>query len=190
MRWWFTADHHFNHGNIIKYCKRPFKSLSHMNLELIRRWNDKVMEEDKVVYLGDFAFGNPKRFIEQLNGDIIFIKGSHDSNLNTILRSCVIHYGGIDFWCSHEPAAKFKYNLCGHVHEKWKLKRGRHNILNVGVDQWDFYPINIQEITVFLAQSGLNILNDIEQNRNSGFQKTQTSETLPSKNRGSILKAN
>ena len=158
MKWWFTADHHFGHANIIEYCKRSFKSLAHMDMELIRRWNERVKEEDKVLYLGDFTFGDPERFIEQLNGDIIFIKGSHDSNLKTILRSCVIHYGGIDFWCAHEPIAKFKYNLCGHIHEKWKIRKtGKGIILNVGVDQWDFYPIDIEYILKFLHSEGVRV---------------------------------
>ena len=26
MQVWFTADTHFGHGNIIKYCQRPFMS--------------------------------------------------------------------------------------------------------------------------------------------------------------------
>ena len=157
MKWFFTADHHFGHGNIIEYCKRPFKSLAHMDMELIRRWNSVVQEGDKVLYLGDFTFGDPERFTKQLNGDIIFIKGSHDGNIKTVLRSCVIHYGGIDFWCQHEPIAKFKYNLCGHVHEKWKIKKAQHIILNVGVDQWDFYPIDIQDILTFLHSEGVKI---------------------------------
>jgi len=158
MKWWLSADHHFNHFNIISYCGRPFKSLDHMNQELIRRWNSKVDEGDKVLYLGDFTFGNPDEFIEQLTGDIVFIRGSHDRKINTVLRSCVIHYGGIDFHCSHVPEAKFKFNLCGHVHEKWKIKRvGPRVIVNVGVDQWDFYPVDIGEILAFLASEGVKI---------------------------------
>lgn len=164
MKWWFSADAHFNHFNILEYCKRPFKSLEHMNMELIRRWNSKVKEGDKVLYLGDFAFGKPEQFIEQLNGDIIFLKGSHDGEINTILRECVIHYGGIDFHCSHVPEAKFTFNLCGHVHEKWKLKRvGPKVIVNVGVDVWEFYPIDIQEILRFLAEEGVKVRKEVEE---------------------------
>ena len=46
----------------------------------------------------------------------------------------------------------YDINLCGHVHEKWKFKKvvtscaGPHYIINVGVDQWDFKPRNLQEI--------------------------------------------
>ena len=133
-----------------------------MNTELIRRWNAKVGKEDKVLYLGDFAFGKPEPFIEQLNGDIVFIKGSHDSEIKTPLRSCVIHYGGIDFWCEHEPVVKFKYNLCAHVHEKWRIKKtGRGTMLNVGVDQWDFYPIDVETIMRVLVKGDLRKIKDV-----------------------------
>lgn len=163
MKWHITADHHFGHFNIIEYTKRPFRSLEHMNKELIQRWNSKIEEEDKVLYLGDFSFGNPKVFIEQLNGDIIFIKGSHDNKINTILRECIIHYGGVDFYCAHRPTPKFKFNLCAHVHEKWKIKRvGPRVIVNVGVDVWDFYPVDINEILKFLASEGVRIGKGVE----------------------------
>ena len=129
-----------------------------MNQELVRRWNSVVKEEDKTLYLGDFAFGNPEEFIEQLNGDIVFIKGSHDGKINTVLRSCVIHYGGVDFHCSHEPEARFKFNLCGHMHEQWKIKRvGPKVIVNVGVDQWKFYPVDVHDILRFLASEGVRV---------------------------------
>ncbi len=159
-----SGDHHFGHENIIKYCKRPFKSITHMNQELVRRWNERVKEGDTVLYLGDFCFPHPEYGVEyytdQLNGEIIFIKGSHDSKINSHIVSCIVNYHGIDWWCQHEPPKKhrFTYNLCAHVHEKWKLKRsGTHIILNIGVDQWEFYPVSFPEIIKFLKSEGIKI---------------------------------
>jgi calcineurin-like phosphoesterase family protein len=34
--------------------------------------------------------------------------------------------------------------LCGHVHEKWKVQ---DRMINVGVDQWDFRPVSIDQIS-------------------------------------------
>ena len=151
--YWLTSDHHFDHFNIISYCNRPFKSLDHMNLELIRRWNEKIKENDTVYHLGDIVFGKSNRgydyFAEQLNGKIILIKGNHDdrSDVKSILTSCTLNFGGIDWYCEHYPSVKFKYNLCGHVHEKFKFqRRGRNILTNVGVDVWGFAPVSIQEI--------------------------------------------
>ena len=52
---YFTSDHHFWHTNIIQYCNRPFVSIEEMNEVLIQNWNDLVLPEDEVYYLGDFS---------------------------------------------------------------------------------------------------------------------------------------
>ena len=60
-KFYFTADSHFCHENIIKYCKRPFKDVTEHDEELIRRWNEKVPKYGIVFHLGDVAFGDPKK---------------------------------------------------------------------------------------------------------------------------------
>ena len=57
----FVSDTHFSHENIIKYCKRPFKSIEENDEVLIRRWNEKVPEDGIVFHLGDVAFGDRER---------------------------------------------------------------------------------------------------------------------------------
>jgi len=41
--------------------------------------------------------------------------------------------------------------LHGHVHEKWK-KKGK--MINVGVDQWNFTPVSLEELVVFVEREG------------------------------------
>jgi len=36
---WFTADFHFGHKNIIRYCDRPFASVEQMNEIILERLN-------------------------------------------------------------------------------------------------------------------------------------------------------
>ena len=36
-----------------------------------------------------------------------------------------------------------RWNICGHVHEKWKV-RGKN--INVGVDSWDYTPVRFDKI--------------------------------------------
>ncbi len=155
MKFWVSGDHHLGHSNIISYCGRPFRSVEHMNRELVRRWNERVKEEDVILYLGDFCFSQPGQDVEyyanQLNGKIIFIKGSHDdkNKIKSLMVSCVINHYGIDWWCQHEPPEKcrFTYNLCAHVHNAWRImRRGRQIIVNCGVDVWEFSPVSISEI--------------------------------------------
>jgi calcineurin-like phosphoesterase family protein len=78
---WFTADQHFGHANIIRYCARPFNSVDDMDTTLIRNWNKLVGQDDVVYHLGDFTLGNVARFAAlaaNLNGRIHVVPGSHD----------------------------------------------------------------------------------------------------------------
>ena len=99
-----------------------------------------------------------KDFIEQLNGSISFIKGNHDQNnsLNTKIISLVVILDNQEIFCVHDPqdySSSYSLNLVGHVHEKWKIRKIYNTFLvNVGVDVWNFHPINIQEITKALNQ--------------------------------------
>jgi len=168
MNNWFTADTHFGHGNIIPYCNRPFFSVEEMNSEIIRRWNERVKEEDTVYHLGDFCFKRSKEapkgnvfdyYREQLNGHIILIQGNHDkkNSCRSLLQSALINHGGQQLFLIHNPEHYFlsdnKYNtvLCGHVHSNWKFqrvfKRNKEiTFCNVGVDMWNFRPVSINEI--------------------------------------------
>lgn len=44
----FTADTHFGHANIIRFCDRPFTDIEAMNESLIANWNRKVTNSDTV----------------------------------------------------------------------------------------------------------------------------------------------
>lgn len=81
MTVWFTADLHFNHAGIIRYCDRPFAGVEEMNEALISRWNEVVRPEDTVYVVGDLAFGHPKKIASQvarLKGRKHLIEGNHD----------------------------------------------------------------------------------------------------------------
>ncbi len=77
----FSADHHFYHSNIIKYCGRPFLSVEEMNEKMVSRWNEVVQPDDTVYYLGDFALANRavEVFGPRLNGEKLLIMGNHDT---------------------------------------------------------------------------------------------------------------
>jgi len=162
---WFSADTHFSHANMILYANRPFKTVEEMNETLIKKWNDRVKKTDTVFFLGDFCFKNgpngkkgegenikAEEWISKLNGRIVFIKGNHDNNnsLKTIMTEAVIEIGGHKISLIHNPAHadnNFKFTFCGHVHNKWKFQATKRNVLiNVGVDVWGFQPVSYQKI--------------------------------------------
>lgn len=169
---WFTADTHFGHGNIIKYSGRPFKTAEEMNTALINNWNARVGRRDTVFFLGDFCCVGKERGVEGLrktaeeweallHGKIVFIAGNHDHNntvkhmlnyasypVTRLLQAFLIHRPNdrdVDWGLVPEELV-----LCGHVHEKWKVKHefGK-TFINVGVDQNSFMPWRADEIAEF-----------------------------------------
>ena len=160
MSRWVSADHHFNHTNIIKYCDRPFRNAEEMDAVMIKRWNETVEPDDTVYYIGDFCMrghANPDGVLRRLNGDVILIRGNHDKlhpeppkGFKAIYPYYILNHKGCLISMCHYPGAdissafpnKYIIYLCGHVHEKWKFS-GRD--MNIGVDQWDFRPISIDK---------------------------------------------
>ena len=89
----------------------------------------------------------------RLNGKFIFVQGNHDNNnsLKTIITKMYLYYGGKDICMTHNPEhadPSVPFNFCGHVHEKYKIKRLNENslIINFSVDVWDFYPVSFKQI--------------------------------------------
>lgn len=157
---WFTSDMHLGHGNIIKYCNRPFKDVTEMKSVLILNWIQMVGQDDTVYHLGDFSFMGKEetlRLLASLPGNKIFFKGNHTGHPKTIIDSMVIRHEGHRIHLNHYPelASPDMVSLVGHVHEKWKV-RYPHNryisggtgfpVVNVGVDVWDFRPVSLPMI--------------------------------------------
>jgi calcineurin-like phosphoesterase family protein len=164
MKFFLTADCHFNHSGIIAYTKRPFKTVDHMNEELIRRWNQVVKPDDLTYHVGDFAFKNSGRKFEQhLNGSIVHIVGNHDYNnqVKTLIQRADLEIGNKTFLVMHQPPLvgeqlSYTYSgvICGHVHDHWKVSIHQDNdglipVINVGVDVWGFTPVSLSAFLKF-----------------------------------------
>jgi len=153
MKYWFTSDTHYFHDNIIKHTHRPFKNVEEMNETMIKNYNSLVKPEDVTYFLGDFAWKNHKQILKRLNGHIIFILGNHDNHtaLKTNVVKAEILLGGKEMLLVHNPAhveEGFRYNLVGHVHKLWKKKVTKKGtvMLNVGVDQHNFFPVSLKQV--------------------------------------------
>ena len=162
----FTADTHFGHTNIIRYCQRPFRSIEEHDATLITNWNAAVRPDDEVYVLGDFIFAKNVEEVEsvtkRLNGRKYLVRGNHDR-----LELCQNYFEWIkDYhemtahnlkWVLfhypiHEWHGKYRSNgavhLHGHTHNKIE-KNGdpshteisNKRRLNVGVDLNGFTPI-------------------------------------------------
>lgn len=157
MKRFLSADYHFNHTNVLDFEKRPFKNISHMNSEIIRKHNERVKSEDEMYFEGDFLFGGkPNDFLKQMNGHWHFVAGNHDGNnkLKVKTEQMILRIGGIKLQLLHNPEYASVDNqliLCGHVHSRYKVKElkycGKKSlIINVGVDVWNYYPVSWDEI--------------------------------------------
>ena len=149
-----TSDCHFDHANIIEYCHRPFTSVEKMNNAILTGWNQRVKPTDTVIHVGDFCFGKrAKYWMDQLNGNKIFLAGNHDRNngVNTKIRSMEIVFNKEPIWITHRPHDfndRYYLNLVGHVHDDWLYcPYGVDDtlLINVGVDQWNFKPVRVDE---------------------------------------------
>lgn len=175
MKRHFTSDHHFGHVGIIGHCGRPFGSLGEMHEAMIDGINSRVSKHDRLYVLGDFVFGGVKFGREIRNRircqNLILIEGNHDRQNHNFRRYMKMGFSEVHqvlkikirdqgFMLSHFPYLSDRTDdrykeyrithqgiplLCGHVHNHWKTKGD--NQINVGVDVWDYKPVD--ENTVY-----------------------------------------
>ena len=110
MNYFWTADSHCWHANILKYCNRPWiregdlvpsdetrdglmwvsKEIAYaradeMTEAIIENWNGVIKDGDTVYHLGDLAFVRTVDKVEELlgrlNGDIHLYIGNHDNKV-------------------------------------------------------------------------------------------------------------
>jgi calcineurin-like phosphoesterase family protein len=179
MSVWFTSDTHYRHRNIIKYCNRPFATaaeiaadrifphhITAMDEAMIANWNAVVKPEDTVYHLGDFAFDKKgdyaERVLNRLMGTKILVAGNHDpSHVKKLSGWASVHdYLEIELDGHMLVLAHFPYrvwnkvhkgaiNLHGHSHGKFPGCKLQHD---VGVDVWDFKPVQLDDLLKAMAK--------------------------------------
>lgn len=168
MKKWVISDTHFYwyHKKIIEYCNRPFSSVEEMNETIIKNWNKVVSNDDIVYVLGDFFFGKKddlKELCNRLKGRKILILGNHDRLSKNAYLSCgfetVESFPIIidnDFILSHAPIqgdlGKF-YNIHGHKHKLPTENQFSPMHIDIGVDDHNFFPHNIETIKEILYKT-------------------------------------
>ena len=163
------SDLHFGHKNIIGYCDRPFENVHHMNKMLTQYWNEKVTDEDLVIFVGDFAFGPVEKYLKLLNGKKVCVKGNHDPSCEKLLEagfdfvveSMVYNHKGEKYYFSHYPIEPEKARLeildtlgCrahihGHQHNHTPLVSGRR-ALNVSCENTEYRPMLLDDVVKYI----------------------------------------
>jgi calcineurin-like phosphoesterase family protein len=161
----FTSDQHFGHGNIIKYCNRPFHSVDHMNEKMIANWNAVVQKYDSIYILGDFAWCDKektKAIVKRLNGIKEFIIGSHDKAVEQLVREGYLLSLGHQKTIIVQGEQFFREITLNHYsmrvwpkshYNTWMLFGHSHGHLevpgksfDVGVDVWNYYPVSLKQV--------------------------------------------
>lgn len=79
---YYIADLHFFHENLnTKMDHRGFENGEAMNQYMLKKWNDRVRNNDEVVILGDLSWGKAEEtneLLEKLHGRLYLILGNHD----------------------------------------------------------------------------------------------------------------
>jgi calcineurin-like phosphoesterase family protein len=145
-RVWFTADLHLGHGNIIKYCLRPFlapEERDRAKRDARRRWkvadetiqrhddalldaiNAAVREEDTLWILGDFCWGRfevARRYRERIRcRNVHLVWGNHDHRsirpvFKEVLEQGMIDVDGQPIWLNHYPMRSWDRAFHGSWH--------------------------------------------------------------------------
>lgn len=181
MKIWFTADHHFGHENIIKYCKRPFANAAEMDAAMIDAWNSRVETNDVVYHLGDFTLAEADAFwnyYDSLNGKVWIVPGGHDKRWMKRVTDKILlpplfteNFRGHVLTLCHYPLTSWEmshhgaHHLHGHTHGTIGVigTSGDKQLppdmvvgkrLDVGVDCHDFAPISLDEVAALLEGDG------------------------------------
>ncbi len=166
---WLTADLHFGHDKVRKH--RPWANTSRMDNALISNLNKQVGSDDLLIIVGDLTlFGGDRsnyveRIIHRMPGQKILVYGNHDRfkpkwylNRGFILAATsLVLPGGV--LVTHDPADATvwppdKPVLCGHVH---KLFKSINNVVNVGVDVWDYQPVKLEDAVALHSPSTASV---------------------------------
>ena len=160
---WLSADLHFGHANIVKYCDRPYKNVTEMNEGIIANWNAVVKPTDTAYLLGDMAMSKKYlHLLHRLKGKKHLIIGNHDEpfldELPQYFESMshikeFKHQGQKFILCHYAMRAwhhhgKGSIHLYGHSHGSLP---GFERSMDVGVDAHNMCPISIDQVIRILA---------------------------------------
>jgi calcineurin-like phosphoesterase family protein len=170
--YWFTADQHFDHQNIIKHCNRPWTNVEDMNQALIVAWNLRVTPSDVVVVAGDVSLLPTEklvhqRFISKLNGNKVFLRGNHDHYMKKKRYIYNKRIEGQHVSVCHYPMRSWQNSN----HGAWQLHGHSHgnleplyNQLDIGVDNafklfGSYSPISFNEVKAIMEAQNDNTAN-------------------------------
>lgn len=158
----YTADPHFGHEAIIKFCGRPFSNVAEMDATILQNYQRAMTRSDDLWIIGDFAFAKVtekeklRKMLRSIPGRKHLVAGNHDrpwvrelAEWSSVHDFIEIKEDGQRISLCHYPLLTWPgirhgaLHLFGHVHNNWQGSKGA---INVGVDVFDFKPVRLFDI--------------------------------------------
>lgn len=154
------GDNHFGDPRILRYCRSDmFNTVTEMDNYMLTKWNDTVKAKDIVFINGDlsrYTEESDYKFIQNLNGKKILIRGNHDTMSDDIyLRNGIFKVYDYpimyDFLLiSHVPFfvndnTPFA-NVYAHIHNNRNYNKYSANGYCTSVEVNDYIPVDIDII--------------------------------------------
>ena len=147
-----TSDHHFGSWKLLSFFKVFSKEEEN---SLIEKWNSIVSKDDVVYYNGDFSDCNVEDlcgYANQLNGQIILVKGNHDNLPNDVYKAVFkdvvdeVILDDIGLTIHHCPGEfKTKHEVYGHIHRSFHKYSNPSSFCSC-VQSNDGYPVSIEKV--------------------------------------------
>jgi calcineurin-like phosphoesterase family protein len=144
------------HSNlIIKHHCRPFDTIEEHDETLIQNYNSMIKSNDIVYCLGDFAWKDPKKYLQRLSGCWILILGNHDSKdvytagFQFVKDTYFTKINDQYIYMSHYAHRVWNRSHYGSIHtygHSHGQLEGIGKSMDVGVDCNNYYPFSFEQI--------------------------------------------
>jgi calcineurin-like phosphoesterase family protein len=178
MAYWFTADTHFGHANIIRHCSRPWTSVKDMDDALLDSINRSVRESDVLFHLGDFCY-RPDLAEDYRSRircrNIVLVPGNHDPSYPSQNSAAKMFFSlfsevspllerRIQVAGRHQPVFLCHYAMrCWNKshYGSWHLFGHSHGRLpddpqalswDVGVDNNGYRPLSVEQVQEIMSK--------------------------------------
>jgi len=174
-----TSDTMFGRESMLTLETRQYSSVEDMDRDMIEKWNERVGYKDTVYHLGNFAWDPfaTNNALQNLNGKIIFLPGDKDKallesmslyNNIEIIEDQIIELPALNAVLCHYPMSHWagkengSLHFHGHMINSMKTDINKMNRINVCIDNWSLYPINLVTINELIEDFNKENNNDLK----------------------------